>query len=95
MMGSLDHNVWVWRFDWIDSLSVSEAAAEQELMNLLHPFQPSPDVEDKHKWISSSAGIFSKGVHGLGKPTRSGQIHPIQPKKVGWVGQVGGYGFQK
>ena len=39
--------------------------------------------------------IATRGVHGLGKPTRSGETHPIQPKKVGWVGQVGGYGFQK
>jgi hypothetical protein len=59
MMGSLVHNVWVWRFDWIDSLSDSEAALEQELLNLLLPFQPSLDVEDRNRWISSSAGIFS------------------------------------
>jgi hypothetical protein len=59
MMGSLVHNVWVWRFDWIDSLSDSEAALEQELLNLLLPFQPSLDVEDRHRWISTSAGIFS------------------------------------
>ncbi|KAK2391015.1 hypothetical protein QL285_064512 [Trifolium repens] len=59
MMGSLDHNAWVWRFDWIDTLSDSEVALEQELLNLLHPFQPRPDVEDRYRWISSSAGIFS------------------------------------
>jgi hypothetical protein len=30
----------------------------------------------------------------LGKPNQPGQTHPIQSKKVGWVGLLGGYGFQ-
>jgi hypothetical protein len=59
MMWSLDRNKWVWRFDWIDSLSDSEVVLEQELLNLLHPFQLRPDVEDRCRWISSSTGIFS------------------------------------
>jgi hypothetical protein len=38
--------------------------------------------------------IWIRGVHGLDKPTRSGQTHPIQPKKVGWVGQAGDMDFK-
>jgi hypothetical protein len=33
-----------------------------------------------------------RGVHGLVKSNRPGQTHPIQ--KMGWVGLLGGYGFQ-
>jgi hypothetical protein len=63
MMGSLVHNNWVWRFDWNAALSDSEAALEQELLNLLHLFQPNPDAEDIHRWILSSAGIFLSSAH--------------------------------
>jgi hypothetical protein len=56
MMGSLVHNAWEWRFDWNDSLSNVEAAVEHEL---LRPFQPYPNAKDRHRWIPSSAGIFS------------------------------------
>jgi hypothetical protein len=37
----------------------------------------------------------SRGVHRLGNTGWSGQIHLIKLKKVSWVGQIGGYGFQK
>ncbi|KAK2399592.1 hypothetical protein QL285_049393 [Trifolium repens] len=59
MMGSMVHNAWEWSFDWTEPLSDAEAASEIELLNLLFPFQPYPDVEDRHRWIPSSAGIFS------------------------------------
>jgi hypothetical protein len=59
MMGSLNHNGWEWRFDWNETLSVDEAASEHELLNLLLPFQPHSDMEDRHRWIPSSTGIFS------------------------------------
>jgi hypothetical protein len=59
MMGSVVHNAWERIFVWTEPLSIDEAASEIELLNLLFPFQPFPDVEDRHRWIPSSAGIFS------------------------------------
>jgi hypothetical protein len=59
MMRSMVHNAWEWSFDWTEPLSNAEAALEIELLNLLYPFHPYPDVEDRHRWIPSSAGIFS------------------------------------
>jgi hypothetical protein len=58
-LGSIDHNGWKWRLDWCDGLSDAEAVAAQELLNLLSPFQPRTDLEDRHRWIPSSAGIFT------------------------------------
>src|SRR4051812_10066 len=49
----------------------------------IHGYDPDPLYNDD-----------IRGVHGLGQPTKSGQIHQKNPKKVGWVGQLGGYGFQ-
>jgi hypothetical protein len=37
----------------------AEAVEVQELLNLLSPFQPRTNLEDRHKWIPSSAGIFT------------------------------------
>ncbi|KAK2414643.1 hypothetical protein QL285_037213 [Trifolium repens] len=59
MMGSLNHNGWAWRIDWSETLSVDEAASEHELLNLIFPFQPHRDMEDRHRWIPSSTRIFS------------------------------------
>jgi hypothetical protein len=46
-------------------------------------------------WAIQKMKHQNRGVHRLGKPTWSGQTHPIQSIKAGWVGQVGGYEFQK
>lgn len=32
----------------------------------------------------------SRGVHGLGQPTKPDQTHPKKSKNVGWVGWLGG-----
>jgi hypothetical protein len=47
-------------------------------------------------WASGTLAVAlrARGVHGLGKPNWSTQTHLIQPKKVGWVGLLGLYGFQ-
>jgi hypothetical protein len=58
MMGSMAHNAWVWRLDWNEPLSEVEEALQQELLNILFPFQPNPDAEDRHRWIPSSNGVF-------------------------------------
>jgi hypothetical protein len=52
-------NVWTWRVEWNDSLSVEEAVFEQDLLNLLYPFKPCLGAEDRHRWITSSVGIFT------------------------------------
>jgi hypothetical protein len=38
--------------------------------------------------------VHIRGVHELGKLIKSGQTHPIQLKKAGWIGLLSGYGFQ-
>ncbi|KAK2352803.1 hypothetical protein QL285_090514 [Trifolium repens] len=59
MLGSYDNNGWAWRFFWSDVLSVDEAELEQELLNMLIPIQPCTDMEDRRKWIPSTAASFS------------------------------------
>jgi hypothetical protein len=58
MMGSRVNNVWEWKFDWTEPLSDVEAGLELELLNMLFPFQPRPDAEDRYRWIPSTAGFF-------------------------------------
>jgi hypothetical protein len=75
MMGSMAHNAWVWRFDWNEPLSDDEEALEQEMLNLLFPFQPYPDAEDIHRWIPFSNGNFSVKCAYLDLINRSAMVN--------------------
>jgi hypothetical protein len=57
MLGSSDNNGWEWRLVWSDVLSVDEAELAQ--LNLFIPIRPCIDMENRRKWIPSSAAIFS------------------------------------
>ncbi|KAK2395047.1 hypothetical protein QL285_056813 [Trifolium repens] len=74
-LGSIDHNGWKWRLDWSAGLLDAEAVAAQELLNLLSPFQPRTDLEDRHKWIPSSAGIFTVKSANLDLLNRSAAVN--------------------
>jgi hypothetical protein len=75
MLGSMAHNAWVWRLDWNEPLSEVEEALQQELLNILFPFQPNPDAEDRHRWIPSSNGVFSVKCAYLDLINRSAMVN--------------------
>jgi hypothetical protein len=85
-LNSVNSFLWEWNLS-TTNLKTNSKSTRLKLSSWIY-------FNDERRLIASPK-CTSKGVYGLSKLNWFGQIHLIQPKKVGWVELLGRYEFQK
>ncbi|GAU23839.1 hypothetical protein TSUD_380010 [Trifolium subterraneum] len=58
-MGIWDHEIWTWKLEWTDLLSVTETTSAHDLWLILDQVRPSRIGADRRRWKPHVAGVIT------------------------------------